>query len=142
VTVSLSRLMQHADLLSGLLLAGAFLIWAMTACGGVAEWAAMVVFPSRERSAECPGICSDGANALCRKQGAAIQFPPAVLHIIAGILDSRHHTCALLRRRRTATDDVHGEDLQGAGEDAIVGYPTWAGLPREQLGSIGRHSSS
>lgn len=120
--------MQHADLLSGLLLAGVFLISGMTSVRkGSREWAAMVVFSlAGALGGVFPEICSDGANALCRSRELRFQLPAQqYLHIIAGILEFGGITLALYyawRRTRNSTTFT-ARIYKGLARSAIVGYP-------------------
>ncbi len=120
--------MQHADLVSGLLMAAAFLVAGSTGVrAGRREWVAMMVFAAAGAfGGVFPEMCADGLNAVCRSRELRFQLPAEqYLHIIAGILEFGGITVALLyARRRTRGDKTRNarvyRDLARA---ALVVYP-------------------
>ena len=80
--------MQHADLLSGLLLLAALLATGAHAiAGGEREWLAMAVFAAAGALGGLfPEVCADEVSAACRAREAAFALPvQQYLHIAAGI---------------------------------------------------------
>lgn len=99
--------MQHADLLSGLLVMGAFLAaGGRSIPGGRRDWWAMMVFAGAgSLGGVFPQVCADGINAVCRNMEWSFRLPlQQYLHIVAGILEFGGITVALLfafRRTRS-----------------------------------------
>ena len=120
--------MQHADLLSGLLLLGAFLgAGSATVRGGRREWSAMMVFAAAGAlGGVFPEICADGINAVCRGRELRLQLPlEQYMHVVAGILEFGGITVALFyayrrtRSERTRTARVY----RVLGRAALAAYP-------------------
>jgi len=91
--------MQHADLLSGLLLAGAFLATGGRSIpGGWRDWLGMMVFAaSGALGGFCPESCADEISARCRAMEWSFQLPfQQYVHIVAGILEFAGITAAVL----------------------------------------------
>jgi hypothetical protein len=91
--------MQHADLLSGLLLMAAFLAAGSRGIpDGRRDWWAMMVFAGAGTlGGVFPEVCADGINALCRNMEWSFRLPlQQYLHIVAGILEFGGITVALL----------------------------------------------
>ena len=123
-----ANLMQHADLVSGLLLGVAFLATGMTALRDARpEWAAMMVFAlAGALGGVFPEICSDGVNAVCRHREFRFQLPSQqYLHIVAGILEFGGITLALFYAwRRTHNDETGTARVyRGLARAALAGYP-------------------
>jgi hypothetical protein len=97
--------MQHADVLSGLLLAGAFLAAGSRSIpGGGREWLGLLVFAATETLGGLyPEACPDEISASCRAREWSFQLPlPHYVHMVAGILQFGGITAALvLAFRRT-----------------------------------------
>ena len=93
--------MQHADLLSGLLLIGAFVaIGNKSIPGGRRDWLAMMVFAGAGLlGGVFPEVCADGINVGCRNMEWSFQLPlQQYLHIVVGILEFGGITVALVFR--------------------------------------------
>jgi hypothetical protein len=91
--------MQHADLLAGLLLAGAFLATGSRSIpGGRRDWLGMTVFAaSVALGGLCPETCADEISARCRALEWSFQLPwQQYVHIVAGIAEFGAITAALL----------------------------------------------
>jgi hypothetical protein len=97
--------MQHADLLSGVLLAGAFLaVGRRSVPGGARDWLAMLAFAiAGAIGGLFPEVCADGISATCRRQEWHFQLPSSqYVHMLAGIAEFAAITVALfLALRRT-----------------------------------------
>lgn len=120
--------MQHADLLSGLLLSSAFLAAGMTSIrDGRREWLSMMVFAvSGALGGVFPEICSDGVNAVCRNRELRFQLPAQqYMHIVAGILEFGGITLALFYAwRRTRNEETFNSRVyRDLGRAALAGYP-------------------
>lgn len=120
--------MQHADLLSGLLLLGAFLAAGSRSIpGGWRDWLAMMVFAAAGAlGGLCPEVCADEISASCRTMEWSFQLPfQQYVHIVAGILEFAGITVALLlafertRGKQGAAARVY-RDMTIA---AVVAYP-------------------
>ncbi len=120
--------MQHADLLSGLLVMGAFLAAGSNSIpGGRREWWAMMVFAGAGSfGGVFPEMCADGINALCRNMEWSFRLPlQQYLHIVAGILEfggitvALRFACRRTRNQRTRIANVY----RGLGRAAFVAYP-------------------
>jgi hypothetical protein len=91
--------MQHADLLSGLLLTAAFLATGSRSIpGGWRDWLGMMAFAaSGALGGLCPETCADEISARCRAMEWSFQLPfQQYVHIVAGILEFGAITAALL----------------------------------------------
>jgi hypothetical protein len=120
--------MQHADLVSGLLLAAAFLAAGSASVrGGRREWLAMMVFAAAGAlGGVFPEMCADGVSAVCRSRELRFQLPAEqYLHIVAGILEFGAITAALLyARHRTRGDKTrYARVYRDLGRTALVAYP-------------------
>jgi hypothetical protein len=97
--------MQHADVLSGLLLAVAFLAAGSRSIpGGWREWLGMLVFAATESLGGLyPEACPDEISASCRAMEWSFQLPlQQYVHMLAGVLQFGGATVALvLAFRRT-----------------------------------------
>ncbi len=110
--------MQHADVLSGLLLLGAFLVVGSEAIPrGRAEWRSMMVFACAGVIAGLfPEACPDGMSAACRHLEWTFQLPSHhYVHIVASVFEFGGVTTALwLAHSRT----------RGEGSRAALVYRT------------------
>jgi hypothetical protein len=100
-----ASVMQHADLLSGILLFGAFAVlgWRSVPAGW-RDWAGLLVFAAAgAMGGVFSEVCADGVNALCRQQEVHFRLPDSqYVHMAAGIVEFGGITVALfLARRRT-----------------------------------------
>jgi hypothetical protein len=120
--------MQHADLLSGLLLMGAFLAAGSRSIpGGRRDWLAMMVFAGAGTlGGVFPEVCADGINAVCRHMEWSFRLPlQQYLHIVAGILEFGGITVALVfacnrtRDQKTRIANVY----RYLARAAFVAYP-------------------
>lgn len=120
--------MQHADLASGLLLLGAFLVVASSSLPHARrEWLAMMAFAAAGAlGGLLPEICADGINAVCRNREWTLQLPlDQYLHIAAGIVEFGGITAALLfafRRTRNEQTPV-ARAYRNLARAAAVAYP-------------------
>ncbi len=100
--------MQHADLLAGLLLLGAFLMAGSKSLpGGRPEWAGLMIFAAGGALGGLfPELCGDEVSASCRNMEWAFQLPlQQYLHIGAGIAEFGGISIAvLLAARRTSQE--------------------------------------
>ena len=120
--------MQHADLLSGLLVMGAFLAAGSRSIpAGRREWWAMMVFAGGGSfGGVFPQACADGINAVCRNMEWSFRLPlQQYLHIAAGILEFGGITVGLLfafqrtRNQKTRLANVY----RYLARAAFVAYP-------------------
>jgi len=120
--------MQHADLASGLLLAGAFLaIGSRGILTARREWVAMMVFAiAGALGGIFPEVCADEVSVACRSVEWKFQLPVSqYLHMAVGIVEFAAITFALLlavrrtRDERTRSARIYRELAIGA----LVGYP-------------------
>jgi Protein of unknown function (DUF998) len=120
--------MQHADLVAGLLLLGAFLAaGARSIQGGRTEWLAMMAFATAGAlGGMFPEICGDEVSAACRDKEFSFQLPlQQYVHLAAGICEFGGITIALiLAFRRTrggqqASARVYRALIMGA----VAAYP-------------------
>jgi hypothetical protein len=94
-----ATVMQHLDLLSGLLLLVAFAAAGSRSIpGGRPEWLAMLVFAvGGSLGGLFPEVCADGINARCRSLEWRFQLPVSqYVHDCAGIVEFSAITVALL----------------------------------------------
>jgi uncharacterized protein DUF998 len=94
-----ATVMQHLDLLSGLLLLLAFAAAGSRSIpGGRPEWLAMLVFAvGGSLGGLFPEVCADGINARCRSLEWRFQLPVSqYVHDCAGIVEFSAITVALL----------------------------------------------
>jgi len=120
--------MQHADLLSGLLLLGAFLaVGSRSIPDGRRDWLAMMVFAGAgSLGGVFPQVCADGINAVCRNREWSFRLPlQQYLHIVAGILEFGGITVALLFAfRRTRNQETRSAKVyRHLARAAFVAYP-------------------
>jgi hypothetical protein len=120
--------MQHADLLSGLLLMAAFLAAGSgSIAGGCREWLGMMIFSAAgAASGAFPEICADEVSARCRALEWHFQLPlQQYLHIAAGIAEFAAITAALVfavqRTRAERTGAARAYRWLAAG--AAAAYP-------------------
>lgn len=100
--------MQHADLLAGLLLLGAFLAAGSNSLAGARrEWLGLVTF-----AAACgiggifPQVCDDGLSPACMSQEWHFRLDPSqYLHDAAGVTEFAAITIVLLLASRRTRDD-------------------------------------
>ena len=120
--------MQRADLLSGLLLLGAFLaVGSRSIPDGRRDWLAMMVFAGAgSLGGVFPQVCADGINAVCRNMEWSFRLPlQQYLHIVAGILEFGGITVALLfafRRTRNQKTRI-ANAYRYLARAAFVAYP-------------------
>jgi len=120
--------MQHADLLSGILLAGAFLaVGRRSAPGGLRDWLAMLAFAAAGAiGGVYPEVCADGISAACRRQEWHFQLPASqYVHVAAGIAEFAAITTALfLALRRTGGSSSRtASSYRWLWRGALVCYP-------------------
>lgn len=120
--------MQHADLLSGLLLLAAFMAaGSRSILAGRREWLAMMVFAAAGALGGLfPEVCADGISASCRRMEWKLQLPVnQYLHIAAGIVEFGAITVALVHAfRRTRGEQTRGARIyRGLTRAALVAYP-------------------
>jgi len=123
-----AAVMQHLDMLSGLLLLCAFLATGLRSFpAGRRDWAAMMVFAAAGLAGGVfPEVCADGINAVCRREEWHFQLPLSqYVHMVAGIVEFAAITIALfIAMRRT-----HGSRARTARvyrrlwQAALVAYP-------------------
>jgi hypothetical protein len=102
-----ASIMQHCDLLSGVLLLAAFLVLGPGGRARIRDWLAMLGFAvAGALGGLFPEVCADGINATCRREEWHFQLPLSqYVHIVAGIFEFGAITIALfiaLRRTRGA----------------------------------------
>jgi hypothetical protein len=120
--------MQHADLLAGVLLVGAFLaVGRRSVPGGLRDWIAMLVFAiAGAIGGLFPEVCADGISATCRRQEWHFQLAASqYVHIVAGIAEFAAITVALfiaLRRTRGSRARTAGS-YRWLWRGALVCYP-------------------
>ena len=120
--------MQHADLLSGLLLMGAFLgAGSRSILRGRRDWLSMMVFAGAGAlGGAFPEVCGDGINAVCRNMEWSFRLPlQQYLHIVAGIFEFGGITVALLFAfRRTRNQKTRSANFyRYLARAAFVAYP-------------------
>jgi len=124
--------MQHADVLSGLLLAGAFLAAGSRSIpGGGREWLGLLVFAATETLGGLyPEACPDEISASCRAREWSFQLPlPHYLHMVAGILQFAGITIALVLafRRTRGGQAITARVYRGMVIAAVAAYPLLGG---------------
>lgn len=90
--------MQHLDMLSGVLLLGAFLATGRRSFpAGRRDWLAMMVFAAAGLAGGLfPEVCADGINAVCRREEWHFELPLGqYVHMVAGIFEFAGITVAL-----------------------------------------------
>jgi len=120
--------MQHADLLSGLLLAGAFLTaGSRSVPDGWRDWLGMTVFAaSGALGGLCPEACADEISARCRTMEWSFQLPvQQYVHIVAGILEFGGITVALVLafRRTRGGQGIAARAYRDMAIAAVAAYP-------------------
>jgi hypothetical protein len=134
--------MQHADLISGLLLLAAFVL---TGSGrwphGRGEWVSMLGFAAAGALGGLfPEVCADGISAACRRLEYHFQLPAAqYIHVAAGIAEFAAITVALLRAtaRTRGTGSGFGRVYRGLVRGAVIAYPLLgAAYLTDRLGGI------
>ena len=120
--------MQDADLLSGLLLLGAFLAAGSRSIpGGRREWLAMMVFAAAGAlGGLCPEVCADEISASCRTMEWSFQLPlQQYVHIVAGILEFGGITAAVLFafERTRGKQGPAARVYRGMAAAAVAAYP-------------------
>jgi hypothetical protein len=120
--------MQHADLLSGLLLAAAFLAAGSASIpGGRREWLAMMIFAAAGATGGLfPEVCADEVSPLCRRREWHFQLPLSqYVHTAAGVAEFGAITAALLfavlRTRGQPSAAARAYRALAAG--AVAAYP-------------------
>lgn len=120
--------MQHADVVSGLLLLVAFLAaGAGSIPGGQREWLAMMAFATAGALGGIfPETCGDEISAACRRMELRFQLPlQQYVHLAAGICEFGAITIALMlafwrtRGGQTVSARVYRALIAGA----VVAYP-------------------
>ena len=120
--------MQHADLLSGVLLLCAFAVAGRTSIpAGRRDWLAMLVFAVAGAAGGLfPEVCEDGVNAACHQAEWHFQLPASqYVHIGAGIVEFGAITVALIIgvRRTRASHTRIARLYRRIAIGAIVSYP-------------------
>jgi len=120
--------MQHADLLSGLLLLVAFAAaGSRSTLGGRPEWLAMLVFAvAGALGGLFPEVCADGISARCRDLEWSFQLPLSqYVHDGAGIFEFGGITVAMLFAfRRTRGGQARTARVyRGLARAALAAYP-------------------
>jgi hypothetical protein len=120
--------MQHADVVSGLLLLAAF--WAAGHGASLAarrEWLSMLGFAAAGvLGGLFPEVCADGINAVCHREEYHFELPASqYIHMAAGFLEFAAITAALAyavrrtRRERTRPASAY----RALAMAALVAYP-------------------
>jgi hypothetical protein len=120
--------MQHADLMSGvLILAALLLVGCQRKRPEFREWVAMLVFAGAVIIGGIfPEACPDGISAACRTLEWSFQLPlHHYLHIIAGIFEFGGITFALAfaYRRTKGLKTFRAKIYHRLGRGAFVAYP-------------------
>lgn len=120
--------MQHADLLSGILLLAAFAVLGRrSVAAGWRDWAAMLVFAAGGAlGGVYSEVCADGISAVCRQQEIHFQLPVSqYLHMAAGIVEFAGITIALFlaRRRTRGREDLAARLYRRLWVGALICYP-------------------
>jgi hypothetical protein len=119
--------MQHSDLLSGLLLAGALLILGQGLPALRKDWLAMLVFAAAGAAGGIfPEVCADGINAVCRSKEWRFELPVSqYLHMAAGIVEFAAITVALFiaLRRTRGSQAVTARVYRRLWQAALICYP-------------------
>jgi len=123
-----ASVMQHLDMLSGLLLLGAFLATGRRSLpAGRRDWLAMIVFSAAGLAGGVfPEVCADGVNALCRREEWHFQLPAGqYVHMVAGIVEFAAITVALFAamRRTRASQALTARVYRRLWLGALVCYP-------------------
>lgn len=120
--------MQHADLLSGLLLLAAFAVaGGRSVAAGHREWLAMMVFAAAGLAGGVfPETCDDGISSACREMELGFRLPASqYLHIAAGIVEFGAITIALLYAVRRAKGERTriAMTYRTLAVAVVIGYP-------------------
>jgi hypothetical protein len=119
--------MQHSDLLSGLLLAGALLILGQGLPALRKDWLAMLVFAAAGAAGGIfPEVCADGISAACRSKEWRFELPVSqYLHMAAGIVEFAAITVALFiaLRRTRGSQAVTARVYRRLWQGALICYP-------------------
>jgi hypothetical protein len=120
--------MQHADVLSGVLVLGALLATGGRSIpAGRPDWLAMVCFAvAGTLGGLFPEVCADSINALCRRQEWRFELPVSqYVHIAAGILEFAGITIALMVaiRRTRGHRTLTARAYRRLGQAALACYP-------------------
>jgi hypothetical protein len=123
-----ASVMQHADVVAGVLLLAAFLvIGGRTVTGGRPDWLWMIGFTiAGTVGGAFPEVCEDGVSATCRSQEWHFHLPAGqYLHIVAGIAEFTAITVALfIAMRRTRGDRALAARMyRRLWQAALVSYP-------------------
>lgn len=138
----LATAMQHADLLSGLLLLGAFLVVGSRSIPDARrESLAMMAFAATAALGGIfPEMCADETNAVCRKMEWTFRLPlDQYLHIVAGIVEFGGITAALLFAfQRTRGEQTHSATVYRILTRGAFGAYAFLGLAYvlDRLGGI------
>jgi hypothetical protein len=120
--------MQHADLVSGLLLLAAFWVAGHGPSRGERrEWLAMLGFAAAGAAGGLfPEVCADAVNAVCRRMEYHFGLPASqYIHMVAGILEFAAITLALLlaQRRTRQQSTLPAAVYRVLGIGALIAYP-------------------
>jgi hypothetical protein len=122
-----ASVMQHADLVAGLLLAGALLVLGRGRSGLRTDWLAMLVFAAAGSAGGIfPEVCEDGVSAVCRTREWRFELPVSqYLHMAAGIVEFAAITLALLiaLRRTRGSQAVTARIYRRLWQGALICYP-------------------
>jgi hypothetical protein len=123
-----AAVMQHADVISGVLLLAALLAAGTRGvAAGRRDWLAMLGFPiAGIVGGLFPEVCADGINALCRQQEVRFQLPLGqYLHMAAGIVEFAAITIALIIaiRRTRGSHALTARVYRHMGQGALAAYP-------------------
>jgi Protein of unknown function (DUF998) len=123
-----AAIMQHLDVLAGVLLLGAFLATGLRSLpAGHRDWAAMLVFAAAGLAGGLfPEVCADGINAVCRREEWHFQLPTSqYVHMVAGIFEFAAITIALfVAMRRTRGSQARTARIyRRLWQAALVCYP-------------------
>jgi Protein of unknown function (DUF998) len=120
--------MQHADVLSGVLLLGTFLAAGRRALPAARrDWLAMMAFAAAGLAGGLfPEVCADGINAVCRSREWHFELPLSqYAHMVAGIFEFAAITIALflaMRRTRGSRTPI-ARSYRRLWQGALVCYP-------------------
>jgi hypothetical protein len=120
--------MQHADVISGLLLLGAFLVaGTRSVAASGRDWQGMLGFAVAGAAGGLfPEVCADGINALCRQQERSFELPVSqYVHMAAGIVEFAAITVGLIiaMRRTRGSQALTARIYRRLAWGMLVGYP-------------------
>jgi hypothetical protein len=123
-----AAVMQHADVISGLLLAGAFLLAGTRGVGASRrDWLGMLGFAIAGAAGGLfPEVCADGINALCRQQERSFELPVSqYVHMAAGIVEFAAITIGLIiaMRRTRGSQAQTARIYRGLAWGLLASYP-------------------